>query len=136
MLTNEAFLTNVIESADLWPALAPTPVKAEMSSPPSRGSASPRWVSKDSSARGDQRPAIRSPDPDRQPSPRSTLLYETMEQAPGLYSIGAESHMIIETLPGFHPADREWHSNRLTAEDANAIRPPLCGQFPWRAAGP
>ena len=52
------------------------------------------------------------------PRSGSTLLYETMEQAPGLYSIGAESHMIIETLPGFHPADREWHSNRLTAEDA------------------
>ena len=61
-------------------------------------------------------------------SPRSgsTLLYETMEKAPGLYSIGYESHMIIESLPGFHPADREWHSNRLTAEDA---RTQSAGQF-------
>lgn len=52
------------------------------------------------------------------PRSGSTLLFETMEQAPGLYSIGYESHMIIETLPGFHPAQREWHSNRMTAEDA------------------
>ena len=52
------------------------------------------------------------------PRSGSTLLFETMEKAPGLYSIGYESHMIIETLPGFHPAAREWHSNRLTAEDA------------------
>jgi hypothetical protein len=52
------------------------------------------------------------------PRSGSTLLFETMEKAPGLYSIGSESHMIIESLPGFHPRDREWHSNRLTAEDA------------------
>jgi hypothetical protein len=45
-------------------------------------------------------------------------LFETIEQAPGLYSTGFESHGIIERLPGFHPASRQWHSNRLTAEDA------------------
>jgi len=53
-------------------------------------------------------------------SPRSgsTLLFETLEKAPDLFSIGSESHVIIESLPGFHPADRDWHSNRLTADDA------------------
>lgn len=52
------------------------------------------------------------------PRSGSTLLFETMAKAPGLYSIGSESHAIIESLPGFHPRDRDWHSNRLTAEDA------------------
>jgi len=53
-------------------------------------------------------------------SPRSgsTLLFETMQQAPGLYSIGTESHGVIETIRGLRPIDRNWHSNCLTAEDA------------------
>ena len=56
-------------------------------------------------------------------SPRSgsTLLFETLEKAPGLFSIGFESHVAIEGIPELHPASRKWHSNRLTAEDA---RPP------------
>ena len=52
------------------------------------------------------------------PRSGSTLLFETLSQAPGLYTIGTESHVIIEKLPGFHPADRAWHSNQLGAEDA------------------
>jgi hypothetical protein len=52
------------------------------------------------------------------PRSGSTLLFETMAKAPDLFTIGAESHMIIETLPGLHPRDRGWHSNRLTAADA------------------
>lgn len=54
-------------------------------------------------------------------SPRSgsTLLFETMGQAPGLYTIGTESHAAIESIPKFHPANRMWHSNRLTAADAD-----------------
>jgi hypothetical protein len=41
-----------------------------------------------------------------------------MEQAPGLFSIGTESHIAIESIPAFHPGNRLWHSNRLTAEEA------------------
>lgn len=54
------------------------------------------------------------------PRSGSTLLFETMEKAPGLYSIGDESHGAIESVPDFHPATRMWQSNRLTAEDAKA----------------
>lgn len=52
-------------------------------------------------------------------SPRSgsTLLFETMERAPGLFSTGNESHQLIESVPGLSPAERGWSSNRLTAED-------------------
>ena len=60
------------------------------------------------------------------PRSGSTLLFETIEQAPALYSTGFESHGIIERLPGFHPASRQWESNRLTAEDAQT---PSARQF-------
>jgi hypothetical protein len=53
-------------------------------------------------------------------SPRSgsTLLFETLQTAPGLFSIGTESHNVIEQIRGLHPINRGWDSNRLTAEDA------------------
>jgi len=56
------------------------------------------------------------------PRSGSTLLYETLEQAPDLYSIGDESHGIIETIQGLAPRQRGWTSNRLTAEDATPER--------------
>jgi hypothetical protein len=57
-------------------------------------------------------------------SPRSgsTLLYETLEKAPGAYSIGQESHRIIEGIPGLSPSQRSWLSNQLVAHDASPER--------------
>lgn len=54
-------------------------------------------------------------------SPRagSTLLFETLAQSPGVATIGGESHAVFETIPQFHPRNREWHSNRLTEVDAH-----------------
>lgn len=54
-------------------------------------------------------------------SPRSgsTLLYETLAQSPDFYSIGGESHAVIEGVEALHPASHHWDSNRLGAEDAN-----------------
>ena len=52
------------------------------------------------------------------PRSGSTLLFETLAQAPGLYTIGGESHGVIERIPGLSPAARGWSSNRLTADDA------------------
>lgn len=54
------------------------------------------------------------------PRSGSTLLFETMEQAPGLFTTGRESHQLIEQIPGFRPAERGWSSNRLDAADAVA----------------
>ncbi len=53
-------------------------------------------------------------------SPRSgsTLLFETLARARGLFTIGGESHQVIESVPGLHPRDRDWSSNRLVATDA------------------
>jgi hypothetical protein len=52
------------------------------------------------------------------PRSGSTLLYETLEKAPGVYSIGEESHRIIESIPGLAPSHRGWLSNQLVAHDA------------------
>ena len=53
-------------------------------------------------------------------SPRSgsTLLFQTLAQAPAVFSIGGESHGLIEQIPGLHPRERGWTSNRLVAADA------------------
>jgi hypothetical protein len=56
------------------------------------------------------------------PRSGSTLLFETFEQAPELYTTGQESHWAIEDIPGLSPAERGWSSNRLMAEDATPER--------------
>ncbi len=52
------------------------------------------------------------------PRSGSTLLFETLGQAPGLYKPGGESHWLIEDIEALAPAAHGWRSNRLTAEDA------------------
>lgn len=53
-------------------------------------------------------------------SPRSgsTLLFETLQQARGLYSTGRESHLLIESIPELRRAMSEHVSNCLDATDA------------------
>jgi len=57
-------------------------------------------------------------------SPRSgsSLLFETLSQAPELFTIGGESHQVIEAIPGLRPVDHGWDSNRLDARDATPER--------------
>jgi len=65
-------------------------------------------------------------------SPRSgsTLLFETLARAPGLATIGSESHALMEQIPGISPAARNWDSNRMTAAEATpAITTPLRERF-------
>ena len=52
------------------------------------------------------------------PRSGSTLLFQTLVQAPGLYSIGDEGHALFESIPELTPWAHGWSSNRLTAEDA------------------
>ena len=52
------------------------------------------------------------------PRSGSTLLFETLGQAPGLHSPGGESHWLIEDIDELSPAAHGWRSNRLTAADA------------------
>lgn len=52
------------------------------------------------------------------PRSGSSALFETLAQAKDVFTVGGESHMLIETLAPLHPVSREWSSNVLTAEDA------------------
>jgi hypothetical protein len=53
-------------------------------------------------------------------SPRagSTLLFETLQNVPGRFTPGGESHGRIERIPGLFPPERGRDSNRLTEFDA------------------
>jgi len=53
-------------------------------------------------------------------SPRSgsSMFFETLAQSPTFWTVGGESHAIIESIPSLHPRERRHHSNRLDAADA------------------
>lgn len=52
------------------------------------------------------------------PRSGSTMLFETLARAPRLFTIGDESHQLIEGLPQLTPESRGFDSNRLLADDA------------------
>lgn len=52
------------------------------------------------------------------PRSGSTLLYHILSRAREPYTIRDESHILLETIPGLHPQERGWSSNRLTTGDA------------------
>ncbi len=54
------------------------------------------------------------------PRSGSTLLFEALARAPGLYTIGGEGHAVVEGIAGLDPAARGHDSNRLLAADASA----------------
>jgi hypothetical protein len=64
------------------------------------------------------------------PRAGSSLLFRTLMQAPGAYTIGGESHHLVEGIDALHPRMRGWSSNRLTAEDATpALIEELAARF-------
>lgn len=52
------------------------------------------------------------------PRSGSTLLFETLSRVPGLFTIGGESHAVIEPIDALRPGGGTVESNRLTAADA------------------
>ena len=54
------------------------------------------------------------------PRSGSTLLAETLRELPQIWTIGGESHRILESLPSLTPRARGYASNRLVAEDLTA----------------
>ena len=51
------------------------------------------------------------------PRSGSSLLFETLSRSPELFTIGGESHRVIEDIPALTPAAHDWSSNRLDADD-------------------
>lgn len=52
------------------------------------------------------------------PRSGSSLLFETLSQSPSLWTVGGESHRLIESISSLHPKARNWSSNRLEATEA------------------
>src|SRR4051812_4697704 len=55
------------------------------------------------------------------PRSGSTLLFELLSLSPGLWSVGGESHAVLEGVRRLHPRWRAWNSNRLGAADADPL---------------
>ncbi len=76
--------------------------------------AAPRDAGADTGSQFDRPVFIVSP-----PRSGSTLLFETLAAAPGVFTIGDESHGLIEGIPALDPIRRGFDSNRLQASDAD-----------------
>ena len=53
------------------------------------------------------------------PRSGSTMLFDALRKIDDLWTIGHESHALIEQGTGLHPEEREWSSNRLTGADCS-----------------
>src|SRR5207248_3709360 len=53
------------------------------------------------------------------PRTGSSMLFELLKRSPDVWTIGGESHHVIESIPKFNLAQRGFDSNRLTAADAD-----------------
>ena len=54
------------------------------------------------------------------PRSGSTLLFETLAESPDAWTIGGESHQIIESVPALSPNSGAVMDNRLIADHATA----------------
>jgi len=64
------------------------------------------------------------------PRSGSTLLFELLAANRAFWTVGGESHHLIEGMAPLHPAQRNWASNRLDPSDAgDALSLKLRGHF-------
>jgi hypothetical protein len=64
------------------------------------------------------------------PRAGSTLLFKVLADAPDAWTIGGESHRVIEDIPALDPRRRGFDSNRLTGRDATPeVVEVLSGRF-------
>jgi hypothetical protein len=63
------------------------------------------------------------------PRSGSSLLFETLAQAPGVHTVGGESHGIIEGVRGLGLPAQNFDSNRLTEQHA---KPVIFADLGWR----
>src|SRR5262245_27523249 len=54
------------------------------------------------------------------PRAGSTLLFNVLADSRDAWTIGGESHRVIEDIPALDPRKRGFDSNRLTAHDVSA----------------
>lgn len=116
-LVNGALFMNVLRGMILRVALADRPDIASVGSPQSPVEQTPPRPL--ASGKHDHDPVFDRPvfiiSP---PRAGSTLLFETLLRAPQVFTIGHESHALIEGLRELHPAQNDFGSNRLDAAAA------------------
>lgn len=122
-LVNGAMFMNTLRAMILGVALADHGPSVEAYEPRSPAPAVPVKASGEAKrdALFDRPVFIISP-----PRAGSTLLFETLATAPGLCTIGHESHALIEGLPDLHPGHRHFDSNRL---DETSVTPALAEEL-------
>lgn len=121
-LVNGTMFLNTLRSMVLRVALADrqhAPVADEPRQPPV--APGPRAGESDADPLFERPVFIVSP-----PRSGSTLLFETLARASGLYTIGNESHALIEGIEALHPAQGGFDSNRL---DAGMATPELADEL-------
>lgn len=124
LLKNDVTMLRAVSSHILDVALADRNTSGDIAGLDRHG-AMPEWRAKPSISDNDatdkkafDRPVfIVSP-----PRSGSTLLFETLAEAPGIYTIGEESHKMIEQVEGLSPRDRSFDSNVLDVTDATPER--------------
>jgi uncharacterized protein (TIGR03032 family) len=109
-LSNGVAAEEAIRQLVLRPALAPT---TSSSSQPALPASRTTTTRNDGPVRIERPIFVVSP-----PRSGSTLLFETLARARGIFTIGGESHRVIEEIDALHPSAHDWDSNRLTADDA------------------
>ena len=146
LVIRPAMSRTAMESLDGSPTPAPTAAPTASPAPPATGAAVPTQPTQPEPAAPGAAPAPAMPsrpqpigDPitlDRPvfiiSSPRSgsTMLFEALMRAKESYTIGGESHQLIEAFPSLTPAAHDWESNRLTTDDITAdIVEKLSGSF-------
>ncbi len=112
-LVNGAMFMNTLRGMILRPALGDRRLARAASALPSAPSVSTATKSQARDPLFDRPIFVISP-----PRAGSTLLFETLSQSPDLFTIGHESHALIEGLHELHPAHADFGSNRLEAEAA------------------
>ena len=128
-LTNRTDAVEIARQMLVRPALNPqlaanaTPAPGPVAAPVARAGArelrprigAQRAVARSHNLRRFERPIfIVAP-----PRSGTSLLFEALARSPSAWTVGGESHQVIETVPGLHPANRGWDSNRLTPTDAS-----------------
>ena len=119
-------------AAPVSPSSSP-PATSPSASPSPRVAAPPRAVGAGRDPQFDRPVVIVCP-----PRSGSTLLFETLSQAPGVFTVGGESHRLIEGVPALRPEAHGFDSNRLDERDATpeavaAVRANFLGAVKDRA---
>lgn len=123
-LRNGLELTKVISSLVLVPSVK-ADAQAEAAEPrerdvvPASAAAPARMPSPPGPRAGERDPVFEQPVfVVCAPRSGSTMLFETLSQAPGLYTLGRENYAVLEGIAALHPRQRGFDSNRLDAGDA------------------